>query len=72
VGREIDGVCLTYCDTYLAGCISYFIDSGMLDPQRARVVAAASAELRRVLPHLEGEAREYFSALVDLGTALEP
>ena len=71
VGREIDGVCLTSCDTYLAGCVSHFVDGGALDPERADVVARVSADIRRVLPHLSGEASEYFSALLALGAALQ-
>ena len=71
VGKEVDGVCLTSCDTFLAGCVSYFVERGALDQDRAHVVASVSADLRRVVPQLHGEAYEYFSALLFLGTALE-
>ena len=29
---------LTSCDTFLAGCISYFVENGTLDPERTNVV----------------------------------
>jgi len=70
-GREVDGVCLTSCDTFLAGCISYFVENGTLDPERTNVVAKVCADLRRVMPRLSGDAREYFSELLSLGEALE-
>ena len=70
-GKEIDGVCLTSCDTFLAGCISTFVENGTLDPERVGVVARVSADLERVVPNLSGEAHEYFSELLALGKALE-
>jgi hypothetical protein len=69
--EEVDGVCLTSCDTFLAGCISYFVEYGNLDPQRTGVVKSVCADLERVIPQLSGEAHEYFSELLVLGKALE-
>lgn len=71
VGAEVDGVCLTSCDTFLAGCISCFVENGALDQERARVVATVSADLERVMPRLSGEAHAYFSELLTLGRELE-
>jgi hypothetical protein len=70
VGREIDGVCLTSCDTFLAGCVSHVVAGGVLDTARALTVAGVSAEIKRALPHLSGAAHEYFASLVDLGESL--
>ena len=70
-GGEVDGVCLTSCDTFLAGCISYFVENGTLDPQRTDVVARVCADLDRVMPSLSGDAHRYFSELLALGKALE-
>jgi hypothetical protein len=70
-GKEVDGVCLTSCDTLLSGCISYFVENGALDPDRSTVVARVCADLERVMPRLSGEASSYFSELLMLGKALE-
>ena len=70
-GQEIDGVCLTSCDTYLAGCVSHVINGGVLDADRRHAVASVCADIERVLPHLSGEAREYFAALLSLGATLD-
>ena len=70
-GREVDGVCLTSCDTFLAGCISYFVENGALDPERIGVVSKVCADLERVMPHLSGDAHAYFAELLALGKALE-
>jgi hypothetical protein len=70
-GREVDGVCLTSCDTFLAGCISYFVENGTLDPERSGIVSRVCADLERVMPLLSGDAHRYFSELLALGKALE-
>ena len=70
-GTEVDGVSLTSCDTFLAGCLSYFVENGTLDPERTDAVVNVCADLERVLPRLSGEAHEYFSELLVLGKALE-
>jgi hypothetical protein len=70
-GAEVDGMCLTLCDTLLAGCISYFVENGTLDSERTGVVASVCGDLERVMPRLSGEAREYFAELLALGKALE-
>ena len=70
-GAEVEGVCLTSCDTFLAGCISYFVENGRLEPERTVAVASVCADLERVLPRLSGEAHEYFSELLALGNALQ-
>src|SRR3954469_14026731 len=70
-GTEVDGVCLASCDTFLAGCISYFVENGTLDSERTDAVAIVCADLERVMPRLSGEAHQYFSELFVLGKALE-
>jgi hypothetical protein len=70
-GTVVDGVCLTSCDTFLAGCISNFVENGTLDLERTDAVASVCADLERVMPRLSGEARAYFSELLALGKALE-
>ena len=70
-GEEIEGVCLATTDTYLAGCISYFVERGTLDAQRASVVSSACAELERVLPRIPAYARPYFSSLLNLSLAVK-
>ena len=64
-------MCLTSCDTFLAGCISYFVENGALDPERTDAVASVCADLERVMPRLSGDAQSYFSELLVLGRALE-
>jgi len=63
-GREVDGVCLTSRDTFLAGCISHFVENGTLDPQRTDAVASVCVDLERVMPRLSGEAHQYFSGML--------
>jgi hypothetical protein len=70
-GEDVDGVCLATTDTYLAGCISTFVERGSLDAQRASVVSSACADLERVLPRLPAFARPYFSSLLNLGLAVK-
>ena len=70
-GNEVAGVCVTSADTFLAGCISYFVESGSLDAERLSVVRSTCQDLERVLPHLSGEARTYFEELLKLGRGVE-
>jgi hypothetical protein len=70
-GKEVEGVCRTSCDTFLAGCISYFVENGALDPDRMKVVARVCADLEQAVPYLSGEASEYFAELLMLGKALQ-
>jgi hypothetical protein len=71
MGEDVAGVCLASADTFLAGCISYFVTTGTLDAERIAVVVRTCAELERALPHLSGAAHSYFSSLVALGTAVK-
>ena len=70
-GEEVEGVCLATTDTFLAGCISYFIERGSLDAQRASVASRACADLERVLAQLPAHAHPYFSLLLSLGHAIK-
>src|SRR5688500_3252541 len=70
-GEEVEGVCLATTDTFLAGCVSYFIERGSLDAQRTSVVSRACADLERVLPQLPIHAHAYFSSLLSLGLAVK-
>jgi hypothetical protein len=65
-GKEFDGVCLATVDTFAAGCISYFIDTGHLDAQRKKALDSCAADLAKALPSLQGEAKEYFTELACL------
>ena len=69
-GTEVIGVSLTSCDTFLASCISYFVENGTLDPERTDAVASVCTDLERVMPRLSGEAHEYFFELLVLAKAL--
>ena len=69
-GAEVAGICVTSADTFLAGCVSYFVNSGALDPQRLDVVHRTCHDLEIALPHLTSEAREYFEELLLLGRAV--
>ncbi len=54
-------------DEVIGGCISYYLDAGRtLDIQRLAILRDCQADLARLLPELEGPAREYFFRLETL------
>ncbi len=70
-GLETEGVCLVSLDTFAAGCVDTFVaNRGCLDPNRIAVLEQSAADLSRVLPKLEGDARAYFNRLNDMVVAV--
>lgn len=71
VGEEIDGICVTSVDSFAAGCIDTFLSNGRtLESGRIEILHRCSTELRRILPQLDGQARDYFGHLDDLVTGV--
>ena len=67
---DIRGVDAISTDTFLAGCISYFVEMGSLDPERVNIAQSACRDLKTILPHLPKDGREYFELLLQLGLAV--
>lgn len=66
-GEQVEGIDLVLLDSDTAGCIETFLGcSGRLDPRRHAWLSTCHAELQRVVPRLEGEARAYYSRLCTL------
>jgi len=66
-GNEIEGIELAELDSTTAGCIdTFFTRKGKLDLWRTSVLGLCYGELCKVVPHLEGEARDYFYRLEEL------
>ena len=67
VPREVrDGFDLELLDADAAGSIHAFLATGVLDAKQVGILRACRAELRGLLPHLHGEALEYFRRLEHL------
>lgn len=67
VPREIrDGFDLELLDAEAAGCIQAFLATAVLDAKQVGILRACHTELRGLLPHLHGEALEYFRRLEHL------
>jgi len=62
---ELDpaGVCLTSTDTFIAGCITTFLNLGTLDDDRIRVLKRCVVDLNKALPKTDGDIFEYFNEL---------
>jgi hypothetical protein len=69
-GREVGGVDLVMVDTYAAGCIQTFVDTGSLDARRREVLRGCVDDLERTVPSLVGDASTYFARLLDLGRSI--
>jgi hypothetical protein len=69
-GQEVDGVDLVLVDTYAAGCIQTFVDTGSLDARRLDVLRGCVDDLERALPSLLGDTSTYFARLLDLGRSI--
>ena len=66
-GEELDGVCFVSIDSAAAGCISTFLSNGyVLDSDHIDVLKKCFADLQRILPKLDGDARSYFNELAGL------
>lgn len=63
-GQTISGVVLENVDTKTVGCLATFIKlRGELDQTRRGILKDNVRELRAVLPHVAGEAEEYFALM---------
>jgi hypothetical protein len=68
-GIEVAGICVTLLDSYTAGCIHSFLDSGgALDRKRVDILDSCCRVLAVVMPQLTGKAKEYFARLERLAT----
>ena len=65
-GREVHGVDLVLVDTYAAGCIQSFVDTGALDDERMKALQGCVEELQRAVPLLGADSVEYFSRLLEI------
>jgi hypothetical protein len=66
-GLEVAGICVTSLDTFAAGCIQTYVDSGgRLDQERVAVLASCSRDFAVVVPQMTGEAKAYFARLEKL------
>ena len=52
--------------TYASGCISSYVNKGVLDAERVGILRRCQRDLARVVPEVEGDAGVYFAALSDL------
>jgi hypothetical protein len=66
-GLEVAGICVTSVDSFAAGCIQSFVESGgSLDETRIAALESCRRDLALVVPLMTGEAREYFARLEKL------
>lgn len=68
--RELTDVDLTSLDDAVVGLAGSYLDRGRLAPEEEAALAACVAALRRVVPELPGETREYFARLHALAVAV--
>jgi hypothetical protein len=50
-------------DTVICGCVTYYLESAQLDPQRLLMLEDCLADLAALLPELDGAAAHYFERL---------
>lgn len=64
-GKSINGVCVSYLDVNLDGCISTYMarEANSLDLNRYLVLQKAKLDLEDILPDLNDEAFIYFQRL---------
>lgn len=67
-GKDVNGVCVTSIDSYAAGCISSYVgrEGKSIDLERYQVLQKCKCDLEEVLPHLDGQALEYFDRLREM------
>ena len=65
-GLEINGVDLVLLDTYAAGCIQSFVETGALDAERVQALQGCVEELESAVPLLGADTAEYFTRLLAL------
>jgi hypothetical protein len=69
-GEEVAGVCLTTIDTFAAGCLDTYFTEKWLDAERQNVLSRCLQDVRKALPHLEGDAADYFNELAAIAEAV--
>lgn len=69
-GREVAGIDLVQLDADVSGCVQTYLATRTLAPEKREVLVRCIGELERVVPILEGEAREYFRLLEALAAIL--
>lgn len=66
-GAEVAGFDLTELDSYPSGCISVWLArAGALEDRRWNILAEYEERLRRVIPELDDDGREYYRRLLDM------
>ena len=63
-GQEVNGVDLVLVDTYAAGCIQTFLNTGGLDVTRMQALEGCVDVLERGIPLLSGDTASYFTRLL--------
>ncbi len=64
---EINGIELASIDTFLAGCISVYMENqGKLDQERIRILRNCTNELDGFLGHLGEDTKRYFQELSEI------
>jgi hypothetical protein len=69
-GREVVGIDLVQLDADVSECVQTYLATRALAPEKREMLVRCIAELERVVPALEGEAREYFRLLEALAGIL--
>ena len=70
-GEEIEGEDLVSLDTFTAGCISNYLENqGDLDEATTNALTNCFNGLSLVLPHLSGEAKQYYSRLHEMSRSV--
>ena len=67
---EIEGYDLHLLDAECAGCIVTAINSSRILDNDVRMLKGCQQDLMAVLPHLEGEAADYFRSLYEMVTTI--
>ncbi len=57
-------------DTVISGCVKYYFSENRLDLKRVEILESCKTDLETLLPHLTGEARNYFDRLRALACIL--
>ena len=66
-GEEIEGEDLVSLDTFTAGCIhSFLVKRDSLNKDRIDTLGECFSGLTTVLPHLTGDAKDYYSRLHEM------
>jgi len=66
--KDVAGVALIRLDADIAGCVSFALGGGRLDPERAKILEGCSRDAVVVTRELSGPARDYFERLKRMAT----